>query len=103
MPDPSPLLKKPFLSPWPLIILVDDAKSCAESITEFLWQTFTRFDPGQDLLSSDIKICRNGVSFCMPLLIDARTKPSYPPVVVADEHTCTMVSKRWYEYFPKKI
>jgi len=99
MPDPSPLLNS---IPWPLIILVDDAKSCAESTTEFLWQTFTRFDPGQDLFSSDIKVCRNGVSFSMPLLIDARTKPFYPPVVVADEQTCTMVSKRWHEYFPKK-
>ena len=101
MPDPTALLNETAIASWPLIIFVDDVNTCSGSTTEFLWQTFTRFDPGQDLHASGITVCRNGVSFSLPIAFDARTKPSYPPVVKRDETTATMVSRNWHEYFPE--
>ena len=98
LPDPSPLIEG--LPQWPLIILVDDAPLCTSSDQEFLWQAFTRFEPGQDLYAKDKAIRRNGVSFSFPLLIDARTKPTYSQPLVADGATVDLVDSRWYDYFP---
>ena len=99
LPDPSELLES--LCQWPLVILVDDALLCTSSDTEFLWQACTRFEPGRDLYAKDRCIRRNGVSFTFPMMIDARTKPSYPQPLTADAATVDLVHRRWYEYFPQ--
>ena len=96
--DPSPILKD--LSEWPLVILVDDAPLCTSSDREFLWQAFTRFEPGRDLYAKKTAIRRNGVSFSFPLLIDARIKPGYSQPLAADSATTDLVTRRWHEYFP---
>ena len=98
MPDPTPLLEA--APQWPLLILVDDAPLCTSSDQEFLWQAFTRFEPGQDLYAKTKCIRRNGVSFSFPILIDARTKPTYSQPLVADDATVDLVDSRWYDYFP---
>ena len=96
LPDPSALLET--LPQWPLIILVDDAFPCTSSDKEFLWQSFTRFEPGRDLYAKEKHIQRNGVSFSFPLLIDARMKPTYSQPLVADGATVDLVDSRWYDY-----
>jgi 4-hydroxybenzoate decarboxylase subunit C len=98
MPDPSGLLDG--FSGWPLVFLVDDAVACASSDAEFLWQAFTRFEPGRDLYTKDRCLRRNGVSFTFPIMIDARTKPTYPRPAAADSATVDLVTRRWHEYFP---
>jgi UbiD family decarboxylase len=100
LPDPSELIKSEFFSEWPLVILVDNAQLCTSSDTEFLWQAFTRFEPGRDLYANDRVIRRNGVSFTFPMLIDARVKPTYPQPLLPDPTTINLVDSRWHEYFP---
>ena len=101
LPDPSELLEYDEICEWPLIILVDDAKLCTSSDKEFLWQAFTRFEPGRDLYAKDKCIRRNGVSFTFPIMIDARVKPSYPLPLLPDPATIDLVDSRWHEYFPQ--
>ncbi len=85
---------------WPLIALVDDAERASKSSMNFLWTTFTRFDPAQDLHAANIGLVSNHASFTPPIVIDARMKPGYPEELFADEHTAALVSRRWNEYFP---
>lgn len=85
------------LKDWPLVFLVDDA-NIAASQAQFLWTTFTRFDPAYDLYAKS-EIARNKIKFSGPIIIDARMKPFYPDVVEVREDIAEKVSARWKEYF----
>jgi len=84
---------------WPLIILVDDAKKATASETSFLWHTFTRFEPANDIYAQKSKVHRHHLCYTPPIVIDARMKPWYPGEVECDEATSELVDKRWSEYF----
>lgn len=85
------------LKAWPLIILVDEVQECL-SDAGFLWTVFMRFEPARDIYSRHslhhYHICHE-----FPLVIDARMKPSYPPVVEVDDKTRELVDQRWHHYF----
>ena len=66
----------------------------------FLWTTFTRFEPAADLHAAGRTLVRNHVSLRPPILIDARLKPGFPRELRADEETAATVTRRWKEYFP---
>ncbi|EIT84595.1 UbiD family decarboxylase [Fictibacillus macauensis ZFHKF-1] len=85
------------LADWPLVFLVDDA-SIAATQAQFLWTTFTRFDPAFDLYATS-EIVRNKIKYSGPIVIDARMKPFYPETVETREDINTLVSTRWKEYF----
>ncbi|SHE61650.1 UbiD family decarboxylase [Seinonella peptonophila] len=87
------------LQDWPLIFLVDDVDSI-QSQTDFLWTTFTRFDPAHDIYAQK-ELHHNKINFQLPLVIDARMKPFYPAEVEPDEQTIQLVDTRWKEYFTK--
>jgi UbiD family decarboxylase len=87
---------------WPLVIVVDDAQKTCTSELEFLWTVFTRFDPAGDIQAKAIEVKRNHLSYTLPLMIDARMKPSYPKEVVVDEATKELVDKKWSRYFNEK-
>ncbi|MFO0634994.1 MAG: hypothetical protein U0168_19290 [Nannocystaceae bacterium] len=36
-------------TPWPLVILADDAEFCARTLANLLWVTFTRSNPSHDV------------------------------------------------------
>jgi 4-hydroxybenzoate decarboxylase subunit C len=93
------LAKQPYFSDWPLVILVDNAKDAAGSTMNFLWTTFTRFEPGADIFANSKNIERNHISYVPPIVIDARMKPNYPAELKCDENTSRLVDKRWHEYF----
>ncbi len=99
--DFETLLKQPCFAEWSLIILVDDCEKATENASMFLWTTFTRFEPAADIHSSSVQIQRNHLCYKLPLLIDARMKPWYPPEVLCDEDTAALVTKRWDSYFKK--
>lgn len=90
----------PAFTGWPLVVLTDDAARAARSDMNFLWTTFTRFEPAADLHAADQRIVRNHVVRQAPILIDARMKASYPEELVCDPGTAAVVSRRWSEYFP---
>jgi 3-polyprenyl-4-hydroxybenzoate decarboxylase len=70
------------------------------SSTNFLWTTFTRFDPAADFQARSVDLVHNHPAFTPPLVIDARMKPSYPEELFCDEETAATVDRRWSEYFP---
>jgi 4-hydroxybenzoate decarboxylase subunit C len=90
----------PAFAGWPLIVLTDEPRRAAASPINFLWTTFTRFEPAADLHAAAIRLVRHHVSYQPPILIDARMKPWYPKELFADEATAATVTRRWKEYFP---
>ena len=90
----------PVFAQWPLIVVVDDAERTARSTINFLWTTFTRFDPARDIHGARIELVGSHASFTPPLALDARAKPGYPAELFCDEETRATVDRRWGEYFP---
>ena len=88
------------LRDWPLVVLVDDAAQTARSDFNFLWVTFTRFEPAADIHARRVELRRLHPSFEAPVLIDARLKPGFPDELFCDEETARTVERRWKEYFP---
>ena len=100
-PDlPVRVARDPAFADWPLIVLADNARHCACSTTNFLWTTFTRFNPAADIHAKGIDLFRNRPSFLSPIVIDARMKPGYPPELHVDPETAELVDRRWQDYFP---
>jgi UbiD family decarboxylase len=90
----------PAFAGWPLVVLTDEPRRAAASPINFLWTTFTRFEPAADLHAAATALVRHHVSYTPPILIDARMKPWYPKELFADEATAATVTRRWREYFP---
>ena len=90
----------PAFKDWQLIILHDDA-TVAGSATEFLWSTWTRFEPAADVYATETKVVRHHLAYRSPIVIDARKKPSLPDELVVREDIAKLVDNRWREYFPK--
>jgi len=93
----------PAFRDWPLVVVADDPKQASASPMNFLWTTFTRFNPGSDIHSGAKALIDNHVSFGLPIVIDARLKPGFPKELFCDEPTATTVSRRWREYFPSGV
>ena len=94
------LARDPAFAPWPLVVLTDDAARATRSDINFLWTTFTRFEPAADVAAAEQRIVRNHVSYSGPVVIDARLKPWYPRELFCDPDTARLVDRRWREYFP---
>ncbi len=94
------LAADPTVAAWPLVALVDDAEAAAQDARSFLWQVFTRFEPGADVHAARTEVVRNQVARTAPIVLDARMKSWMPAVVEADPATIALVDRRWREYFP---
>ena len=94
------LVESSAFDDWPLVILVDDAKTATATEARFLWSTFTRFEPAADIHARSGEIRRNHIAYAGPVAIDSRMKPGYPDELFCDEETSATVSQRWKEYFP---
>ena len=95
------LAHEPVFAQWPLVILHDDA-SVAGSATDFLWSTWTRFEPAGDVYAAETNVVRHHLSYRGPIVIDARKKPTLPDELVVREDIATLVDRRWREYFPNE-
>jgi UbiD family decarboxylase len=87
---------------WPLIVMHDDA-GVARSVTDFLWATWTRFEPASDIHAAETSVRRHHLSYTAPIVIDARMKPGYPDELVVRPDVATLVERRWREYFPRGL
>ena len=96
------LAADPAFAKWPLVVLTDDADRAARSEMNFLWTTFTRFEPAADIHAAQRRIVRNHIAYSGPVVIDARMKPAYPRELNADPDTARLVTQRWNEYFPSR-
>ncbi len=72
------------LAGWPLMVLVDDARFCAESLRNFLWVTFTRSNPAADVYGVAAFVEAKHWGCRGPLVIDARMKPHMAPPLEPD-------------------
>ncbi len=99
---PSRLAAHPAFAGWPLVVLTDDAARATRSAMNFLWTTFTRFDPGSDIHAAATRVVRNHIAFTPPVCIDARMKPWYPKEVTCRPEVAATVTRRWREYFPTR-
>jgi 4-hydroxybenzoate decarboxylase subunit C len=93
----------PAFADWPLVVLTDDAAAATRSAVNFLWTTFTRFEPAADLRARSKALVRMHASLTPPIVIDARKKPSYPAELFCDPRTAETVERRWAEYFPRGL
>ena len=87
---------------WPLVILHDDA-TVAGSTSDFLWSTWTRFEPAADIYAAETNVVRHHQSYQSPIFIDARKKPSLPDELVVRDDIKKLVDDRWRQFFPKDI
>ena len=94
------LVSHPAFEGWPLVVLTDEPARAAASAMNFLWTTFTRFEPAADLHAASSQVVRHQLSYRAPILIDARLKPGFPDELSCDPETADLVSRRWKEYFP---
>lgn len=90
----------PAFEGWPLLVVSDEPARAARSAMNFLWTTFTRFEPAADIHAASREITRNHVAFRAPIAIDARLKPGFPKELSCDPDTAALVTRRWKEYFP---
>jgi len=87
---------------WPMVVLHDDA-GVANSVTDFLWATWTRFEPAADIHARATTVNRHHLAYTGPIVIDARTKPGFPSELIVREDIADLVDRRWREYFPNGL
>jgi UbiD family decarboxylase len=97
---PPRIAAHPAFADWPLVVLTDDPDRAAASPMNFLWTTFTRFEPAADIHAARVDVKRHHLSYTPPIVIDARMKPPYPDELFCDPETAELVTRRWTEYFP---
>ena len=69
---------------FPLVVLVDDSPFVAETLGNFLWVTFTRSNPANDVHGVDSFVQDKHWGCRGPLVIDARAKPHHAPPLEED-------------------
>jgi 3-polyprenyl-4-hydroxybenzoate decarboxylase len=83
------------LSPYRLVLLVDDLQACLESEMSFLWTWFTRFEPAADVHPSSSNLNRFHVEMGSPVLIDCRMKPWYPGRLIQNPDVISKIDEVW--------
>jgi 4-hydroxy-3-polyprenylbenzoate decarboxylase len=68
----------------PLVTVVDDSDFVARSLENWLWVTFTRSDPANDVAGAGAFVNRKHWGCRGPVVIDARLKPHMPPPLEED-------------------
>jgi 4-hydroxybenzoate decarboxylase subunit C len=96
------LARHPVFADWPLLVLHDDPRAI-RSTSDFLWSTWTRFEPAADIHAAETQIIRHHLTYTGPIVIDARTKPGFPKELVVREDIAEKVDRRWHEYFPEGV
>ena len=94
------LAAAPAFADWPLVVVSDEPDRAVASVMNFLWTTFTRFEPAGDLHARATRVVRHHLSYTPPVVIDARMKPSYPQELACRADIAQRVTERWREYFP---
>ena len=78
------------INDFPLILIVDDSKFCAQTLNNFLWVVFTRSNPASDIYGIDSSIMDKHWGCAGSVVIDARIKTHHAPPLIEDPE----ISKR---------
>lgn len=76
-----------------IILLVNDANFVAENLNNFLWSTFTRSNPAQDIYGINSFTKHKHWGCNGPLIIDARIKPHHAPPLIKNAEIEKKVDK----------
>ncbi len=76
-----------------LIVVVDDSEFTARTLNNFLWVTFTRSDPAQDIYGVGACTVDRHWGCCGPLVIDARHKSHHAPPLEEDAAVTRRIEK----------
>ncbi len=71
-------------TPWPLVVLADDAEMTARTLANLLWVTFTRSNPSHDVHGVEASFEHKQWSCRGSVIIDARSKDHHAPVLEED-------------------
>lgn len=96
------IVSAPAFRDWPLLVLTDEPDRAVRSPMNFLWSTFTRFEPAADIHAASVRVARHHLAYTPPILIDARLKPWYPAELACRPDVAARVTRRWREYFPDR-
>jgi 4-hydroxy-3-polyprenylbenzoate decarboxylase len=69
---------------FPMIVIVDDSDFASASLRNFLWTTFTRCDPAEDVDGINVLPAQKHWGCRGSLIFDARRKPHHAPELVED-------------------
>lgn len=72
------------LQNFPLILFCDNSNFTADSMNNFLWDTFTKSNPSHDIYGVDEVIEHKHWGAKTSVIIDCRTKPHHAPPLVKD-------------------
>lgn len=100
---PARLARHGAFAGWPLLVLTDEPARAARSTINFLWTTFTRFEPAADIHAAEARLHRHHLAYSAPIVIDARLKPGFPGELSCQPEIARRVSARWREYFPTGV
>jgi 4-hydroxy-3-polyprenylbenzoate decarboxylase len=81
------------LEEFPLIVLADDSRFCAQSLNNLLWVTFTRSNPASDIGGIKSFIDNKHWGCRGSLVIDARVKAHMAPPLVPDPQVSARVDQ----------
>ncbi len=76
-----------------LIVLLDDASFVSENLNNFLWVTFTRSNPANDIYGTNSFTEHKHWGCNGPLIIDARIKPHHAPPLIKNPEIEKRVDK----------
>lgn len=77
------IAEKGILYSCPMIILCDDSEFMSDSISNFLWATFTRSNPSHDIYGVNSRYEHKHWG-CDNVIIDSRRKPHQAPPLIPD-------------------
>jgi len=78
-------------TPWPLVVVADEAEFTARTLANLLWVTFTRSNPSHDVEGVGASIEHKHWGCTGALVIDARKKPHHAPPLEADPRVVARV------------
>lgn len=87
------------LKDWPMIFLVDKGSNIKQNEGKFLWTTFTRFEPANDIHAAKANVVRHHNCLSAPIVVDCRKKPWHTEELEVDPETAEKVDKKWKTLF----
>lgn len=81
------------INAFPLLVVCDDSEFCARTLNNFLWVTFTRSNPAVDVSGIGEGTRHKHWGATGSLVIDARHKPWFAPLLVEDPEVTARVDQ----------
>ena len=89
--DSAPHPPPSALGEFPLLVVVDDSDFASRNLSNWLWVTFTRSDPANDVHGVGEFVSKKHWGCRGPVVIDARLKPNMPPPLEEDPNVTKRV------------